>query len=266
MKRRGSSEEFKLNTGQWLTTYADLMNNLLVLFMMLYAMSIMDLAKFEKLMGGFANLFGNNPTAVSGTISGGYFSFPDYWFTSGESSSFPIVSEDESYDESSDESKGGGQLDDLDEFVKKITTVIIAKGYNDKIFIERVDDYVYFRFPEGVLFYPNIAVLKPDSYEVLDFAYEIIQEVYDEIIRIEICGHTAWVPNDDIPTDFNTWEVSSQRSMTVLKYLVSECGLPKIKMNIAAYSSTMPYTSGTTEAEKQLNRRVEIRLKSNPKK
>ena len=262
MKRRESSNP-RIETGQWLTTYADLMNNLLVLFMMLYAMSIMDLNKFEKLMGGFANLFGNTPIEASMPINGGYISYPDDWSkidTSypGDPTTSDVVSDDVS--------KPGGQLDDLDEFVKKITTVIVAKGYQDKLYIERIEDYVYFRFPEGVLFEPNIAVLKKSSYEMLEFVYEIIDEVYDEIMRIEICGHTSWVPNDEIQNDFNTWEVSAARSMTVLKYLVAECGLPKAKMSTAAYSSTMPYTSGTTEQEKQQNRRVEIRIISKNKK
>ena len=254
----------KIVSGQWLSTYADLMNNLLVLFILLYAMSITDLQKFEQIMSGFANLFGNNPTTVSAPISGGYVSFPD-------SSAIFNISKPESNNtssdaETSDESNSSGQLDDLDEFVKKITTIIIAKGYQDKIFIERIEDYIYFRFPEGVLFEPNVAVLKKSSYEMLKFVYEIIDEVYDEILRIEICGHTAWVPNDDIQTDFNTWEVSANRAMTVLKYFVAECGLPKTKMSTAAYSSTMPYTNGTTEEQKQQNRRVEVRLLSKQKK
>ncbi len=72
MKRKSGSSP-KVETGQWLTTYADLMNNLLVFFMLLYAMSIMDLEKFKALMSSFGETFGTKPgTTVTETSDVSY--------------------------------------------------------------------------------------------------------------------------------------------------------------------------------------------------
>lgn len=244
MKRR-SSEAPKMDTGRWLTTYADLMNNLLVFFIMLYMFSVMDMEKFQKLMESFERTFpsSSSPEDVPADIS-------DIYIEPTESDT-----NDTSNTDPSDLS-----LEDLDMFVQKISTIIKAKGYSDQIIVERVDEYIYFRFKDGVLFQPDLAILKKDSYQILDFVSDILYETYPEIMSIEIAGHTAWVPSDDINTNFNSWELSADRSMTVLKYLVANCGLPKDKMTVMGYSSTQPYKEGDSEEIRTLNRRVEIRI------
>ena len=45
---RRAPPEVKIDGNRWLTTYADLMNNLLVMFIMLYAISVIDLTKYES--------------------------------------------------------------------------------------------------------------------------------------------------------------------------------------------------------------------------
>jgi len=51
------------NSERWLMTYADLMNNLLALFIVLYMSGVTDLSKFQKVIASFAVTFGN--TAVT---------------------------------------------------------------------------------------------------------------------------------------------------------------------------------------------------------
>ncbi|HBL83401.1 MAG: hypothetical protein A2Y17_04430 [Clostridiales bacterium GWF2_38_85] len=259
MKRK-KSEEQKIDTGKWLLTYSDLMNNLLVLFIVLYSMSIMDLEKFKALTKIFSETLTGEKTEISIP--------PNPSLEPNESTDFSGFEEtigDESESVSSvstpdEESKTSGVLDDLDEFLNKITTIINAKGYQDQIIVEKVDEFIYFRFREGVLFYGNQATLKPGSYDALSLVGDIIIEAYPEISNIEIGGHTAWVPLDNSNTDFSSWELSTDRSMTVMKFLVTECEIPKNKMTVSGYSSTQPYLPGDTEDIKSLNRRVEIRI------
>ena len=264
MKKR-RSEEQKIDTGKWLLTYSDLMNNLLVLFIVLYSMSVMDLEKFKALTEIFSQTLTGEKTEISippnpsleSEVSTDFSGFDD---ESEVSQYFPGESENPNENSfPSEESKPNGVLDDLDEFLNKITTIIRAKGYEDQIIVEKVDEYIYFRFQEGVLFHPNLATLKDSSYDALSLVGDIIVDAYPEIASIEIGGHTAWVPIDETETDFSSWELSADRAMTVLKFLVKECDLPKTKMTVSGYSSTRPYSTGTTEEEKQLNRRVEIR-------
>ncbi|NCA93220.1 hypothetical protein EOM82_08305 [bacterium] len=273
MKRKQSPAS-KPESGQWLTTYADLMNNLLVLFILLYSMSIMDLEKFKILMSAFSDTFKGTqlPSGIT-EISNESYEESLYIIPSEEDSSEEVSIEEESseeepsYEESSEESnysdetsEDGGIMDDLDEFLNKITTIIEAKGYQDQIIVERVDEYIYFRFKEGVLFEPDRAVLKPNSYGILSFVADIIKEAYNEIAQIEISGHTAWVQQDNDKDNFASWRLSCSRALTVLEFLVSDCDIAKDKMSASGYSSTQPYSNGTSEEDKQLNRRVEIRI------
>ncbi|HAN20870.1 MAG: hypothetical protein A2Y15_04690 [Clostridiales bacterium GWF2_36_10] len=253
MKRK-TGESKKIEAGGWLTTYADLMNNLLVFFILLYMMSVMDLEKFQMLISSFNATFKGETTETS--IAGGLNGDDDLSYEISIDSNSEN-SEDESLETSSDEDN---ILDDLDKFVAKITTIIKEKGFQDQIIVEKVDEYVYFRFSEGVLFEPNKAILKDGSYIALDFIAEILIEAYDEISSIEIAGHTAWVPIDELDSNFSSWELSADRAMTVLKFLVQNCDLDKEKMTVMGFSSTQPYRTGDTEEDKQLNRRVEIRI------
>lgn len=256
--KKDKPEAPKIETGKWMTTYCDLMNNLLVFFILLYMMSTMDLDKFKLIISSFTVTL--NPEKVID------FSFPEdaaslYPPLDESGAEESLNSEDtSSADESSGNVDNDYSLEDLDEFVRFITTIINEKGLENQIIVEKVDEYVYFRFTEDVLFFPNQSLLKEGSYEPLSFIGDVLTKAYPEISHIEIIGHTSYVPNDESPIEFSSWDLSSERSLRVLKFLVTDSGLPKNKMVITGVSSTQPYTEGVTEADKALNRRVDIRL------
>ena len=61
--------EEHVNHERWLITYADMITLLMVLFIVLYSISQVDLAKFRRLKQGIAGGFGG-PTALA-AVSGG---------------------------------------------------------------------------------------------------------------------------------------------------------------------------------------------------
>ncbi len=75
--------------------------------------------------------------------------------------------------------------------------------------------------------------------------------------NIEIGGLTATTESYQ---QLFSWELSSQRSISVLKYLVQNCKLPESKMSISGYSRYHPIANNDTEENRQLNRRVEIKI------
>lgn len=258
MKRK-TPDYNNIPQGTWLTTYADLMNNLLVLFIMLYMMSTLDLQKFRNLTNLMRDLLGGNKESGIVELDSQNHAYEDPGLTEIEieaETEPPLETEAETEPEPVE----GGLMQDLDEFVNRIADIIRKKGYGDQLDVEKINNYVYLRIREGVLFYPDVPELKEGSYEILQLVADIISEAYNEIYKIDVCGHTAWVPIDELDTNFNSWRLSSERSLTVIKYFVSDCKIPKDKMVLTAYSSTDPYTEGKTEEEKAMNRRVEIRL------
>ena len=150
--------------------------------------------------------------------------------------------------------------DEFDELYDNIRKILISRGYSDDIQVDKIGDYIYFRITEGVFFYPDLPVLKESSYPALNTICEILMESYDLIGNIDIGCHTAKItPGPHSNTDFFSWELSSNRALTVLKFFAQQCNLPQAKMSIIGYSCTRPFVEGNSE-EYGANRRVEIRI------
>ena len=65
-RQHGAHEEEHENHERWLLTYADLITLLLALFMMLYAMSVLDLKKYEAFQEAFTQGMGKHVHALPG--------------------------------------------------------------------------------------------------------------------------------------------------------------------------------------------------------
>ncbi len=276
MKRR-SSDTPKVQTGQWITTYADLMNNLLVFFMLLYILSVVDLEKFKRISTSFVEtLLGATPQIVYATPH------PDspkvYVITDPDATATPEPSPSEApvstptdtslsaLVETPAPSKEVDQesVEEYDALFDRINLLLEEKGYAEQVSVEKRSDIIYLRFREGVFFYPDSPELKLDAYPIIDMIANIIIESYDLIAGIDISGHTAKVSKDP-PTKTNlfSWDLSTDRALTVLKYLVQKSNLPQEKLSVTGYSCNQLYVEGEAEEYLAQNRRVEIRLSRN---
>ena len=282
-----SVPEIKIDGNRWLTTYADLMNNLLVMFIMLYAISVIDLTKYEQLVVSFSNTFGKTTKTeeVTGT---GDFSIEDLTkeqiaqmavsaspkpetqkvgasatntpeaegsLTPGKTASStptPVNGELSEKDEGEDE---------YDELVNRISKMLKANGYDKHITVEKNNDFIYLRFREGILFYPDVAAMRDGAAAVLANVAEVILDSYGLISNIDISGHTARIPSD-LPSKDNlfSWELSTNRALTVLEFLVKKCDMPQEKLSVTGNSCNILMVEGESEEQRAQNRRVEIRL------
>ena len=233
------------NTGGWITTYADMMNNLLVLFMALYAMSIMDVQKFQALANSLNSAFtGSSIVAAVET--------PD----TGAPESIPPEAV-QSLSPSPDESPA--QEDDFDHIYQIIQQKIEESGYADSIILEKAEDYIKFRFSDSVLFYPDSPEMRQSSFEILKYMGDILLGVDGYIRTIDIGGHTATV-NGGQTESFFAWELSSERAIAVLEFFVNNCSLPQSKMTVSGYSHYQPVASNDNEEDRKQNRRVEVKI------
>jgi len=281
---RRSPPEIKIDANRWLTTYADLMNNLLVMFIMLYAISVIDLTKYERLAMSFVNTLGRGGVQSAETASTeGNISIDDLTLEqidaltantpgpgAGAATSSPEPEEtptgtaeptpsaSPTADPNVSEEEGEEEYDEL---VARISALLKEYGYDKHITVEKVNDYIYLRFREGILFLPDQAVMKRGAEPVLSNISEVIMDSYDLISNIDISGHTARIPYD-LPSKDNlfSWELSTNRALTVLEYLVRKCDMPQEKLSVTGYSCNQLYVEGDSEEYWAQNRRVEIRL------
>ena len=104
---------------------------------------------------------------------------------------------------------------------------------------------------ERVEFATNKAVIRPESYTVLDVVVSVLQ-AHPELTRIEVQGHT-----DADGEDQANLALSAARAAAVVDYLVKK-GADRTRLKSTGYGETRPVAPNDTPENKQKNRRVQF--------
>lgn len=222
---------------EWLATYGDLVTLLLCFFILLYSMSIMDLAKFQKAAGSLSSSLGAAPAHTTGTDS-----------TVGDSiANLNVYNAIEVKQE-------------MDDIYSKVKELVDSRDLSKDVQVEQVDAGVLLRFKDEILFDVAQADLKPNAKNTLQRLGEILRG-HNKNIRIE--GHT-----DNVPINTNkfrsNWELSTARAISVVRYFTEE--LPEdqrmapTKFEVSGYGEYHPIANNDSEQNKQKNRRIEITI------
>lgn len=94
--------------------------------------------------------------------------------------------------------------------------------------------------------------LKPESTVELDKLVALLKTNPD--VPIEISGHT-----DDVGKDADNMILSQKRAKSVVNYLV-EKGINPTKIKSEGYGKTRPYLPNTSDENRKLNRRIEVKF------
>ena len=94
--------------------------------------------------------------------------------------------------------------------------------------------------------------LKPESTVELDKLVALLKTNPD--VPIEISGHT-----DDVGKDADNMILSQKRAKSVVNYLV-EKGVNAAKIKSEGYGKTRPYLPNTSDENRKLNRRIEVKF------
>lgn len=220
---------------EWLATYGDLVTLLLCFFILLYSMSIMDIAKFKKAAG---SLNGMGITGQSGSMNSNV----------GDTiSNLDILNAIDVQEE-------------MDDIYSKIKAIVDSKGLSEDVQVEKVGPGVLLRFKDEILFDVGQADLKANAQSTLQRIGEILK-AHDKNIRVE--GHTDNVPINTSKFRSN-WELSTSRAISVVKYFTEELTVeeridPK-KFEVSGYGEYHPIAANDSEQNKQKNRRIEITI------
>ncbi len=105
---------------------------------------------------------------------------------------------------------------------------------------------------KNVFFVRSKAELLAESYPELDRLVKIMMD--NPTIEIELSGHT-----DSLGDAEANLQLSEQRVQSVKNYLVGR-GVPSRRISGKGYGGSMPIAPSDTEANRQLNRRVEFKI------
>ncbi len=247
MGRKKHAEEHE-NLERWLVSYADFITLLFATFVILYALSQIDLAKFKELKSSIREAFNKNSTILDGKSGLMPNSGENLINTGGFSNSQNVIPPLLQEIEQKQEEKGFKaiqeelKLQDAKE-LKGIKTEITERGF----VISMVGN---------IFFDSSTSSLKPESVEIIGKIGTLIKEKFPyNIIRVE--GHTDNEPinSEKFPSN---WELSAYRAASVVRYLINAAGIKKDRFLTVGYADSRPIASNDTKDGKKANRRVEI--------
>lgn len=212
------------NAGSWLTTYSDMVTLLLAFFVLMFAFSSVDEARFSAVMSAFQ----------------GYFGLLDGGFVVKDNIPLPFDSSELAQNQLN-------QLyEELTEFIEQENLVGVRLEMEERGLIVRFAEQVFFDLGE--------AILKPDAERILTSISSTLRDLPNPL-RVE--GHTDnWpIQTSKFPSN---WELSVHRATNVVRHFIEVEGFDPKKLSAAGYSEYRPVQPNDTVQNRALNRRVDI--------
>jgi len=242
----------------WMSTYGDLVTNLLVFFVLLFSMSTVDQKTFSEVAASLSYSLINLNEGDS-ILEGSANSVIVFDYTKFDSEEAQAKRK-EKYIEDADE-----MVVDAEEKLKnkefndaksEIRNTIEEQGITDKVQVVEEKDFLLIRLDQEVFFDSGSAEIVPDGKAVLSSLAVSLRGIENEIM---ICGHTDNVPMTNKKYETN-WELSTARATNVVRYLVETENLEPERFTAAGYGEYRPVGDNNTPEGRQKNRRIEIKI------
>lgn len=249
-RRKHEDHEEHVNHERWLITYADMITLLMVLFIVLFSMSQIDLAKYEKLKTSLSGAFGSSPIeGGAGVLSSGTSPIP----MEGMGAAKQALEA-----QKAQQAAAAAEQNALEQTKAELGAALEKAGLGGGVGM-RVErrGLVVTIASDKVLFDPGQATLRPEGREMIRRMAPSLAALPNPL-RIE--GHT-----DDIPIDGafpSNWELSTARASMVLREIESAHSVAPSRLSAAGYADQKPVDTNSTPAGRAHNRRVEIVVES----
>jgi chemotaxis protein MotB len=268
--RRHHEEEEHENHERWLVSYADMLTLLFCLFVVLFAMSQVDKAKFAALASGLASSFGtpvsanDSSTGTQPSVLDGLPKPVDIAAGVGQTKTSQGLSQQQLDAAAAQAALQRAQnvqaeakktYDQLAAARAQIEQALAKAGLSGAVTYQ-IDErgLVVHVIADNVLFDSAQATLRPEGARLLDAVAPTLEGLPNQV-RVE--GHANIQPVDPRGPWPSNWELSAYRATTVLRHLSGD-GVPDARMSAAGYGSTQPLVPYTDPTAMSVNRRVDI--------
>lgn len=249
----------------WLNTFADLMNLLLCFFVLLFASSSVDQAKFNEIAASFQNTFsiftaGSTAIGDGVLISNGVSQLNEldkYINSMGK-----LAENDEQSDKADDieqkiEDVEAMKLSESERLAEAISEALAENEIADQVEVDFSAQYVRLTLKGAILF-------KSGSADLLDSVKPTLRKVGMILERyssgeIEIEGHTDNVPQHNAQYASND-ELSSARALSVFYFMLDNTALDPAGLKHTGRGEYVPIADNSTADGRNRNRRVEIKI------
>jgi chemotaxis protein MotB len=231
MAKKGKKQEcpscrMESGSGRWMLTYLDMITLLFGVFILMYAMSSVNKAKFEQVAESLRMGFQGGFTVFQGDKSGGK-TMNEYLKPEGTKTK---------------------------ELFNKFVSLLREEVNNKNLNIKEEEGGIIISLTGDLYFKPGSAELTPDAERILDKISALLEEV-QFYIRVE--GHT-----DETQVDENAlldnWQLAALRSANVVRFL-QFVGVEPEKMSAVSYGQYRPNLEvQNTPEDRAYERRVDV--------
>ncbi len=232
--RRKKKHQTHNDSHRWVISYADFITLLFAFFVVMYAMSSVNVSKYKSLSDGMNSAFNKKDGAKS------------------------VVSTDTQKDGRQEIQSRGTFNDGLDE-LSKLLSDLEDSDYH----IYRQDGLIELQIKAGSMFDSAGSELNADTtIKLMKLAAKLKKSPYPILIE----GYTDNVPITSLQYPSN-WELSAARAATVGRVLNSY-GVDPERLSVTGYGELYPIMENVTEIGRSQNRRVSILIvkdRTNPR-
>lgn len=261
-RRGGGHEEEHVNHERWMVSYSDMLTVMLGLFIVLYAMSQVDMQKFEALRASLAAGFGNESILSGQTGVLDDTNDPAAGQEPGMSNALaPVPSIDDlgvpPTPDAAEErllAAARAEAERLAQVQREIADRLAAAGLDGSVQMRITErGLVIGLVADDVFFAPASAELTATAQSVLDTIAPVLVALPDEVA---IEGHANVLP---VSGRYATnWELSADRATQVLRHFVERDGLPGSRVMAIGFGDERPIAPGNDEESLAMNRRVDV--------
>ncbi len=237
--------EVKEGLPAWMGTYGDMVTLLLCFFVLLFASSSVDAAKFQAIAASFNDeivvVQGGSGNGEGNMVGSGIMELPNV---------------DRSIHDSKENFKK--QTEELNQMASEFKTYFAENNLSEDVDVQVEDSYVKLNFKDGILF-------DSGKYELTEYSKVILSDVSEQLLEypesdIIIEGHTDNIPmsTSEIP---NNWYLSANRALAVLTFFI-EHGISPEHLSAEGKGEYEPIADNNTAEGRAQNRRVEIKIMS----
>lgn len=247
-----------VNLERWLVSYADFITLLFAFFVVMYAISQADMAKFKKVSASIKAAFSAaGPVGMidMGGAAGGSTAnqFAENDPPGGRVLNMPAGKTHTAADQDP-------ELQEMKELMEEsITLELGVSDISDKVQMQFDSRGLIVKLAAKDFFEPGEVEVRPDLRPILDKIGRVVERT-KRLVRVE--GHTD-AGEANTPGYASDWELSAARASWVVKYWIKRFELPGNRFSAAGLSHYRPISDKKDEWGRAKNRRIEIVILNN---
>ena len=266
-RRKGGHEEEHENHERWLVSYSDMMTVLMALFVVLYAISQVDVDKYEALRGSLAAGFNAETPAI---LPDGGGVLPEDSQAQSQQVMQDItpdaavgVMPDSVVGEGGPEAGAGdgaalaaaeAEWTSLNAVRDMVAAALEEKGARDSVDFRITEEGLVIGMITSDVFFASASNdLTKTSRVVVDAIAPPLRKIPN---GLSIEGHADVVPTGS--REKTNWELSSARATTVLRRLVEQGDIKATRTAAVGFGDAQPLISKTDPKSLAANRRVDV--------